>query len=63
MIVDPKSYLGQLDTVQKHCTAFVTQLNVHADCLEKARAQKPLALLVHLPMNEKYAENKNALFK
>lgn len=50
VIVDHKSYLGQVDTVQQHCTAFVPQLNVYADCLEKALGEKPLALLVHLPM-------------
>jgi ATP-dependent helicase/nuclease subunit A len=50
VIVDHKSYLGQSDTVKKHCTAFVPQLNVYADCLEIAHGQKPLALLVHLPM-------------
>ncbi|TVQ96863.1 MAG: DNA helicase UvrD [Desulfovibrionales bacterium] len=50
VIVDHKSFLGQSETVKKHCTSFVPQLNVYADCLEKARGQKPLALLVHLPM-------------
>ena len=50
VIVDHKSYLGQVDTVQQHCTAYVPQLNVYADCLEKALGEKPLALLVHLPM-------------
>ncbi|WP_045221970.1 hypothetical protein [Desulfonatronum thioautotrophicum] len=50
VIVDHKSYMGRLDTVQKHCIPFVSQLNVYADCLEKALCSKPLALLVHLPM-------------
>jgi len=50
VIVDHKSYMGRLDTVQKHCTQFVAQLNIYADCLEKALGTKPLALLVHLPM-------------
>uniref|UniRef100_UPI0005EB5328 3'-5' exonuclease n=1 Tax=Desulfonatronum thioautotrophicum TaxID=617001 RepID=UPI0005EB5328 len=50
VIVDHKSYMGRLDTVQKHCIPFVPQLNVYADCLEKALGSKPLALVVHLPM-------------
>lgn len=50
VIVDHKSFLGRSETVKKHCTAFVPQLNLYADCLEKALGSKPLALLVHLPM-------------
>ncbi|GAB6061185.1 UvrD-helicase domain-containing protein [Desulfonatronum parangueonense] len=50
VIVDHKTYLGKLDTVRQHCTAFVPQLNVYADCLQKALGENPLALLVHLPM-------------
>ncbi|GAB6061183.1 hypothetical protein JCM31598_43000 [Desulfonatronum parangueonense] len=50
VIVDHKTYLGKLDTVRQHCAAFVPQLNIYADCLEKALGKKPLALLVHLPM-------------
>ncbi|HDQ40511.1 MAG TPA: hypothetical protein ENN39_05710 [Desulfonatronum sp.] len=49
-IVGHKSFLGRSDMVKNHCAAFVPQLNVYADCLEKARGQKSLALLVHLPM-------------
>ena len=50
VIVDHKSFQGGFDKIRHHCVDFVPQLNVYAHCLEKATGEKPLALLVHLPI-------------